>query len=43
MIFEPSHKGGEREHQVDRGEAYSRPTNPYKGPELRLSRVAEAE
>lgn len=43
MIFEPSHKGGEREYQVEHGEAYSRPTNPYKGPELRLSRVAEAE
>lgn len=28
---------------MEHGEEYSRPTNLYKGPEVRISRVAEAE
>lgn len=41
MIFEPSHKGGEREYQVEHGKDQA--NNLYKGPEVRISRVAEVE
>ena len=41
VIFEPSHKRGERECQVEHGKVQA--NNLYKGPEVRISRVAEVE
>lgn len=40
-MFEPSHKGGERECQVEHGKVQA--NSLYKGPEVRISRVAEVE